>query len=386
MLNHGIKVNEIAGGIRPLQSVATAVIGIVATSMLAAGANAEAQASLDAAFPLNKPVLVTDIRSAIAAAGDEGTLKPSLDAIADHTNPIMVVVRVEHDDDAAQMNANVIGDFTADGYTGMKAFLAAESQLGARPRILVAPALDSQEVTVDLAAIAQQLRGFVYAKVNADDLASVNVYRDNFSQRELMLIWPNWKSDFAGDAIARAAGLRALIDSETGFHKTLSNVGVSGVIGLSKDVFFNLQDTQTDAGILNDNHITTLIRSDGFRYWGNRTCSDDPLFAFESTVRTAQVLRDTIAKGLMFAVDKPLTGGLITDIVETINAEIRRLVTAGRLIGGLAWFDKDANPADQLAAGRINIDYDFTPVAPAESITLNQRITDRYYADLNLAA
>lgn len=268
----------------------------------------------------------------------------------------------------------------------MKAFLAAESQLGARPRILVAPALDSQEVTVDLAAIAQQLRGFVYAKVNADDLASANVYRDNFSQRELMLIWPNWKSDFAGDAIARAAGLRALIDSETGFHKTLSNVGVSGVIGLSKDVFFNLQDTQTDAGILNDNHITTLIRSDGFRYWGNRTCSDDPLFAFESTVRTAQVLRDTIAKGLMFAVDKPLTGGLITDIVETINAEIRRLVTAGRLIGGLAWFDKDANPADQLAAGRINIDYDFTPVAPAESITLNQRITDRYYADLNLAA
>ncbi len=376
MLNHGIKVNEVIGGTRPLQSIATAVIGLVASSN--DGNNDK--------FALNKPTLVTDIRQAINDAGDNGTLVRSLESIADQTNPVVVAVRVEEGINQEETNNNVIGDFTNDGYTGMKALLAAEAQVGIRPRILVAPGLDTQAVTVDLAAIARQMRGFVYAKANAGNVADAVTYRGNFSERELMLMWPDFKSGFDGDAVARAAGLRARIDTEIGWHKTLSNVAVSGVTGLSQDVFWNLQDNQTDAGILNDSEVTTLIRQNGFRFWGNRTCSDEPLFAFESTVRTAQVLRDTIAEGSMLAVDKPITGGLVRDIVETINAEFRRLISAERIIGGEAWFDKDANPREQLAAGRINIDYDFTPAAPAEDITLNQRITDRYYADLNLAA
>ena len=36
---------------------------------------------------------------------------------------------------------------------------------------------------------------------------------------------------------------------------------------------------------------------------------------------------------------------------------------------------------DTLKAGKLTIDYDFTPVPPAENITLNQRITSRYFAD-----
>lgn len=387
---HGIKVNEINGGIRPLASIASAIIGIIATAIPDqtgdVAAIAAAQAKLDADFPLNTPVLVTDIRSAVANSGAGGTLRPSLQAIADITNPIMVVVRVAEGADIAETNTNVIGDFTDAGYTGMKALLAAESQLGVRPRILIAPALDSQEVTVDLVAIAQQLNAFTYAKNNAVNVESAILYRGQFGQRELMLIWPNWKSDFAGDAIARAAGLRALIDEQTGWHKTLSNIAVPGVIGLSNDVSFNLQDNQTDAGLLNGANVTTLIRQNGYRYWGNRTCSDEPLFQFESAVRTAQILKDTIANGIMWAIDKPINGGLIDDIIATINAEFARLIAAGRLVGGEAWFDKEANPADGLAAGRITIDYDFTPLAPAEAVTLNQRITDRYYADLNLAA
>lgn len=45
----------------------------------------------------------------------------------------------------------------------------------------------------------------------------------------------------------------------------------------------------------------------GFRFWGNRTCSDDPLFLFENYTRTAQVLADTMAEAHMWAVDKPIT-------------------------------------------------------------------------------
>ena len=51
-----------------------------------------------------------------------------------------------------------------------------------------------------------------------------------------------------------------------------------------------------------------------------------------------------------------------------------------RIIDGKAWFDAALNSQTDLASGKLTIDYDFTPAAPAENIILNQRITDRYYA------
>ncbi len=59
-------------------------------------------------------------------------------------------------------------------------------------------------------------------------------------------------------------------------QKPVPNVGVNGVTGISADVFWDLQDPATDAGLLNQNDVTTLIRKDGFRFWGSRCLSDDP--------------------------------------------------------------------------------------------------------------
>lgn len=374
---HGIKVNELTTGARPIVPIASAVIGLVATATAAAGAPA---AALDAAFPLNTPVLVTDIRSAIGDAGTGGTLLPALEAIADQTSPILVVVRVAPGEDDAETTANVIGGNTGGVATGMQGLLDAQAQLGIRPRILGCPGLDNQEVTAEMVIVAKRLRGMVYARAIGDEIADVLTYRDEFAARELMLIWPNFTNQFAGDAVARALGLRARIDEEQGWHKTLSNVAVDGVSGIDKSVYFDLQDATTPAGVLNDGQVTTIIRMNGYRFWGNRTCSDLPEFAFESAVRTAQVLQDTIAEGLAWAVDKPMTRGLVKDILETINAEIRNLKAQGRIIDGKAWFDPALNSQTDLASGRLTIDYDFTPAAPAENIILNQRITDRYYA------
>ncbi|MCB2051372.1 MAG: phage tail sheath subtilisin-like domain-containing protein, partial [Novosphingobium sp.] len=221
----------------------------------------------------------------------------------------------------------------------------------------------------------------VYAQATGDSVAEAKTYGENFGQRELMLLWPRFENAFLGDTVARAMGLRAKIDEEIGFHKTISNVVVNGVTGLDRDVFFDLNDQDSDAGVLNDGNIVALIRRDGYRFWGNRTLSSEPLFAFESAVRTAQVLQDEMVEGLIWAVDKPITRVLIRDIIETINARFRRLVATGKLIGATAWFDPDLNPAEQLAAGQLAIDYDYTPAAPLEGLELNQRITDRYYAN-----
>ena len=341
-------------------------------------------------FPLNTPVLITDISGAIGDAGTTGTLPSALDAIGDQANAPVVVVRVEEGADDAATEANVIGTTTQAGKkTGLKALLAAEQNLGVKPRILGAPGLDTENVTAEAISIAQKLRAFVYASCwNCATLEEAILYRNGFGARELMLIWPdftafnvNTKSIGQAHAVARAMGLRAKIDQTVGWHKTLSNVAVNGVTGIDKDVYWDLQDPNTDAGMLNANEVTTLIQRDGFRFWGSRTCSSEPLFAFENYTRTAQILADTIAEAHMWAVDKPMHPSLARDIIEGINAKFRELKNLGLLIDARAWFDPEANTKDTLKAGKLYIDYDYTPVPPLENLMLRQRITDQYLVD-----
>jgi len=382
--HHGARTIEINEGSRPIRTISTAVVGLVATA-----ADADA-----AAFPLNKPVLLTDIVSAIGKAGKTGTLARALKAIALQTKPVTIVVRVEEGDDAAETTSNVIGTTTPDGQkTGIQALMSAQSAFGIKPRILGAPGLDTVAVANALVAAAQKLRGFAYVAAHGcATKEEATAYRDGFGQREIMVMWPNFISwdttanaDVETPAVAFALGLRAKIDEETGWHKTLSNVTVNGPTGVSKPVFWDLQDPATDAGYLNEQDVTTLIRSGGFRFWGSRTCSEDPLFAFENYTRTAQVLADTMADAHMWAIDKAMHPSLVRDIVEGINAKFRELIAGGYLIGGSAWFDASANTADTLKAGKLYIDYDYTPVPPLENLMLRQRITDQYLIDFAAA-
>ena len=377
--HHGVRVVEINDGTRVISTVSTAIIGMVCTAV-----DADPKA-----FPLDTPVLITNVLAAAGKAGKLGTLYASLMAIANQAKPVAVVVRVAEGADEEETTSNIIGGTDVTGmYTGMKALLGAQAELGVKPRILGVPGLDNLEVATALAAICQQLRAFGYISAyGCKTVPDVLKYRDNFSQRELMLIWPDfvaWNtvtstSDKAA-ATAFALGLRAKIDTETGWHKTLSNVGVNGVTGLSASVYWDLQTTGTDADLLNEAGVTTLIRKEGFKFWGNRTCTDDPLFAFENYTRTAQVLADTMAEAHMWAMDRPMTPTLIRDMIGGINAKFREMRSAGYIIDGSCWYDPDANTKETLKAGKLFVDYDYTPVPPLEDLTLRQRITDKYLA------
>ena len=227
--HHGVQVLEINDGTRVISTVATAIVGMVCT---ASDADAET-------FPLNEPVLITNVQSAIAKAGKKGTLSASLQAIADQSKPVTVVVRVaegvEDDPDAAQAQtiSNIIGGTDENGkYTGIKALLTAEAVTGVKPRILGVPGLDTKEVAVALASVCISLRAFGYVSAwGCKTISEAMAYRENFSQRELMVIWPDFlawdtttNATAPAYATARALGLRAYIDQTVGWHKTLSNV------------------------------------------------------------------------------------------------------------------------------------------------------------------
>lgn len=234
---HGIKTNFLTDGARAIASLSTAVIGIVGT----------APDAPDAAFPLGARVLITDVGKALATIGKTGTLPQALAAIADQASPVIVLVRVgvdAQDQDTVTM-------------AGIDLLLGAEMETGQRPRILGAPGLDTQTVTAHFAGVAKKLRGFLYFAGQGASVAEAITYRANFGEREMMMIWPNWSASFAGDAVARAMGLRARIDADTGWHKTISNVPVTGVTGISVDVTFDFGSEDTDAALLNAAGITT---------------------------------------------------------------------------------------------------------------------------------
>lgn len=383
--HHGVRVLELTEGARVIRTISTAILGLVATS-----SDADADT-----FPYDTPVLVTNVRSAIGKAGTKGTLAACLDAIAEQCLPITVVVRIPdgvgetEEERSTDLTSNVIGTTLPTGYnTGMKALLNAPAMLGVKPRILGAPGLSTQPVATAFQSLAQQLRAMAYCGTYVQSIAEALLYRKNFSARELMLIHGNFQRwDTTSNAVmdayteAHAMGLRAKIDLEQGWHKTISNVGVNGVTGINPPIYWDLQNPATDAGLLNQNAITTMVNRDGYRFWGSRTCSDEPQFSFESATRSAQVLADSIAEAHMWAVDKPLHPSLVKDILDGVNAKFRELVGGGYLLGGSAWFDEEANQASTLKDGKGAIDYDYTPVPPLEDLTFKQRITDRYFAD-----
>ncbi|MGQ8878804.1 phage tail sheath protein [Delftia sp. NA_296.1] len=383
--HHGVRVSEVNTGTTTLRIVSTAVIGLVAT-----GPGAD-----PTKFPLDTPVLFTNIEKALDAAGTTGTLPEALKAIKDQARPVLVIVRVPlgagatPEEAEADQTSLVIGDNVGGKRSGIQALLTAQQQLGVKPRILGAPGLDSKPVADALTAAAIKLRAMAYVQgYGADDVSEALAYGETFGARETMVIWPDFKAwstttNAATNvpAVAYALGLRARIDVEQGWHKTLSNVPLNGPVGISKDVHFDLQSSETDANILNEGNVTTLINNQGYRFWGSRTCSTDELFRFESATRTAQVLADTVAEGHFAFIDKPLHPSLVKDIVEGINAKFRELKALGYILDGRAWFDVEVNTTEALKAGKLVIDYDYTPVPPLEDLGFRQRITDKYFGD-----
>ncbi|EFA3721387.1 DUF968 domain-containing protein [Escherichia coli] len=131
------------------------------------------------------------------------------------------------------------------------------------------------------------------------------------------------------------------------------------------------------ANLLNMENISTIIRHDGFKHWGNRLCSSHSQWRFEPVRRTADVIEDSIQEAMLPYVDRPLDRDVADDILGSINAYMRQLKNLGAIHGGSAWLNDELNTAETLAAGQLYIDYDFGPKSPLERLTLRAMINNK---------
>lgn len=359
------------------------VMGIVRRTYLSGGE--------DEPFPLGEAVLLAGNKAKFDKLDTTGAGAGSLlhaKGIWSQGRPVVIVVRVAEGVDQGATDANVIA--------GIETLMAARASVGLQPRNIGAPGLDTYPVAKAIEAQLDDYRAFGYVAARAADGTAIapdkeaaDAYQNKFASKRLMVIWPEWlvfdtveKTTLPVSAIGYALSLRAKIDDQVGWHKTLSNVAVETVSGISKTVSFGIQNPNTDANYLNQAGVTTLVQMNGFRFWGNRTCSDDPMFIFESATRTGDVLADSIAEAHAWAIDKPMSKTLIQEILEGVNAKFRELKAQGYIVDANAWIDPEKNTNSVLALGQLWIDYDYTPVPPLESLNFTAHITTSYLAQL----
>ena len=376
---HGSTSEERNSGTRPIEDISTAVVGMVCTAP-------DADPDI---FPLNKPVLMTSISQKIDAAGSKGTLYPSLEAIQEQTECRAIIVRVQEGSDEAETVANIVGSKIGGVFSGLQAFDKAINVVGELPGIIGIPGFDDLAITTELATKAEQYRAFTYASCPEFlDIADAVNFRKGFSSKRLMLIDGHFtvydsakKQNVRDMTIARILGLRAKIDAQIGWHKTISNVDINGVVGIEYPRSWGLSDKNSEANFLNNNDITTLIRDGGFQAWGNRTTSSDPLFSFENYTRTGDIIIKTIESQMKWAIDKPMSIGLMSDICAAVQNKLDQWTRDGKLFGAKVWVEAADNTTDEVKNGKFTIRREYTPVPPLEHLHTIQTITDRYIVD-----
>ena len=184
---------------------------------------------------------------------------------------------------------------------------------------------------------------------------------------------------------AFGAGAMSARDAAKGFWWSPSNQVLQGVAGTARPISWEISDPDTEANRLNEAGVTTIVRAEGFRLWGNRSTASDPLWAFISVRRTADMIYESTETALLWAMDRPFSAQLLIDIRDSVQAYLDTLIRRGAILGGKAWLDPELNTEATMKAGKLFLDFDIEPPAPLEHLTLQARRNGDYYEELMLS-
>lgn len=353
--------------------VATAASAIVAIAATSFDEESLVQDAIDEYFPAGQLTLVTNYREALANCGDGGTLKNVLTDLAQISAPKLIVVRV------ASSAADPATDTEIADALG--ALALCQQTFGFTPDYLGAPGLEGTTVNNKLESLEPILDAVPYVCAVAETKANAMTFTNGLTgSGKSKVLWPDF-AGYKGRMAAIALGLRAKITAEDtqlmGNHKTLGNVPIANVTGLTIPVSFDLSGKTGDAKALNEAGITTAVNFDGaWRFWGDQLRDG----TFESSHLIALSLKkEILAQEAKFA-SFPMNKGLIKNIIANAEAIARKYQSKGKIIGFEIIFDETANDANSLAAGAWQIDIDYTDTRPASKGVVNLRQTTRFYS------
>lgn len=368
---HGVEQYFLENTERPIEVLAASTIGLVATAD-------DADATT---FPLNTPVLCNSDKL-IAKAGIKGTLRNALEDIYRQTGAVVAVVRVAESQEQGDQVSNVVGtiDNETGSYTGLKALLSAESLLGVRPRLIIAPEFSH------LAGVGAAMEG-VSKKLNAIPIidggeggysAVINEVK-NFD--EVFFVNCGVKiHDTKADAIvsrkasATIAGHIVRVDNEEGYWHSPSSRKIYGIVGTSETIDHAIGSTTSKANLYNSKNVACIVNQQGGWYlYGNRLAN--------GTMLPHQRIRYIVGDSILYAhqemVDRNVTKSYVDGVKNRVNKLLRRLLSREVISGGECWVDKELNVA-AIGTSQVFWDYDLGFYDIAERLTFRQHVTDRY--------
>lgn len=320
-----------------------------------------------------------------------------------------LAVSFSYADPTKVADADVIGTVAGGVYTGVQALATTYGTMGFFAKILIAPGFSQNaDVAAALDAMAQKIRGI--ALVDSAPNVPIGTAIANrglagaafdTSSKRAVLCYPQETLTDTGivptgvvinpsgipvqtqaNSVAESpysqwvAGAIAAKDVDKGYWWSPSNTQLNGILGPDVTLYASVVDPNSDVNNLNAEGIVTVFNAfgTGLRVWGNRSAAF-PTYTtadvFISVRRTMDVIEESVELAALQFIDQPITNGLITAILASVNSFIRSLVQRGALVAGSAGYDPAENPASQLAAGQIVFDLDVMPPPPAERISFN---------------
>lgn len=386
---HGITTTNVDNGARTISLPSSSIIGLCDTFTPGPGANSTPLAAA------NELKLITTEREAIAAWGADSAITKACQAIFVRAKAVIVGCGVAKVAEVAAQTSAIIGGVLADGKrTGLQGLLNGKSMFNAQPRLLIAPKHSATLATATaMDALANKLRAIAIIDGPGTTDEAAMAYAKNFGSKRVFMVDPGvqfWdtvaSATVDAPASAWAAGMFAYTDAEYGFWASPSNKEMVGITGTTRPVEFLDGDETCRANLMNNANITTIIRDDGFRLWGNRTLSSDAKWSFVTRVRTMDIVMDAILAGHKWAVDRSITKTYIKDVTDGLQAFMRDLKNQGAIINFEVFADTELNTASQLSQGKVYWNIRFTDVPPAENPNFRVEVTDQWITEVLEAA
>lgn len=404
---HGIETVETTSGTSVISEVRSAVIALVGTAPTG---------------PVNTPTLVRTASEA-AAFGQFSqygltsgyTIPYALNTIQQYSSGAVIVVNVfnpqklkpkanENDEDeyytvSEITTADIIGETAVDGSkTGLHALKNSFDLFGFTPKILLVPGFSDQAaVNAAMLTIAAKLRAIALIDLaNNFTVTQAITARGtngmfNISSDRAYLLYPRLKrydleteQDQLMPYSAAMAGLMAQTDRDYGYWYSPSNRPLIGITGLERTITSNYADAQSDANLLNEKGITSIMNSygTGYRSYGNRLANFpgvSGIATFITSRRVSDIIAESLEQSMAQYIDMPLNAAIIEDIAQVGNIFLRTLVSRGAIVGGSCYASSEDNDAESLANGRLTMIYEFTPTSSLERITNKLVLTNSFY-------
>jgi phage tail sheath protein FI len=383
-LSPGVYVEEIEIGAKPIEGVSTSTTGMV---------------GLTQKGPLDKPTLVTSFLEFQRVFGgylgkrygDYRYLPHAVEGFFQNGGRRVYIARVAASDRRRRLGRRGSSE-NGDAVVVSDDVIIGEDSRGKSGRTGLCTFQDIDEikiVAIPNGTTAKIQRAMIehcellknrFAVLDSKMSATLDEVRDQRSLCEseyaaLYYPWVKIRHPVTGEILSvppsgHVCGIYARIDLQRGVYKAPANEVVDGVLGPDQQIGKAEQDFLNPLGV----NCLRELRGRGFRVWGARTMSSDPVWRYINVRRLFLSLEESIKKGTQWVVFEPNDERLWARVKQTVTQFLIWTWRGGALVGTApddAFFvkcDRTTMTQDDINSGRLIMVIGVAPMKPAEFV------------------